>query len=215
MKIMITQENYEGWLMRYADGALTSDEQAEVERFLEAHPELRDELAEVASVRVAPVVASMPGKERLLHREPVAMWRHVAAAVALLLVAGGAVLLLGKSADSPMPIARTEVPTVRMFPADTETVEPAVDPECCPQPATYHPLKKHTVQPSANLTDAEEGEERKVEHEECDAVVAEEVAPEPVQPEEPALPPMRVAVGYVVTDARLAVNPLYEAFALK
>ena len=64
MKAMITQENYEGWLMRYADDALNSAERAEVERFLEAHPNLREEMDEVASVRVTPVVAAMPGKER-------------------------------------------------------------------------------------------------------------------------------------------------------
>lgn len=215
MKAMITQENYEGWLMRYADDALNSAERAEVERFLEAHPNLREEMDEVASVRVTPVVAAMPGKERLLHREPVAVWHRVAAAVALLLLSGGVWLLLDKPIDTPMQVARVEVPVAPVLPAETETVAP----EHNPQPTAHNSLKKHPVKPSADMAVDElqtaVREERSVESVECDAIVAEEVPMESAQPEVQELPPMRVAVGYVVTDARLAVNPFFEAFAKK
>ncbi len=40
---MITNENYEGYLMRYADGELSAADAAEVEAFLDEHPELREE----------------------------------------------------------------------------------------------------------------------------------------------------------------------------
>ena len=67
---MITMGNYEGWLMRYADGALTREEREAVEAFLEQHPELREEMEDVAGVKVTPVVATLPGKERLLKKDP-------------------------------------------------------------------------------------------------------------------------------------------------
>lgn len=215
MKTIITQENYEGWLMRYADDALNSAERDEVERFLEAHPELREEMEEVASVRVTPVVATMPGKERLLHREPAAVWHRVAAAVALLLVAGGAWLLVDRQTDTPMQVARVEVPVIPVLPAETEVVAANYS----PRTIAHTSQKKHPVQPSAELTVDEPktavDDGWRVESVECDAAVAEEVPMEAARPEVQELPPARVAVGYVVTDARLAVNPLFEAFAKK
>jgi len=204
MKAMITQENYEGWLIRYADDALSSAERAEVERFLEAHPELREEMEEVAAVRVTPVVATMPGKERLLHREPAAVWHRVAATVALLLVAGGAWLLLDRPTDAPMQVTRVEVPVASVLPAEIEEIEP----EC-------YPLKKQPLQPSPDVSIAEPQPEEEASVIVEELIAAVEEPTEPAQPEDEALPPMRVVVGYVVEDARLAVNPFFEAFAKK
>lgn len=91
---MITMDNYEGWLMRYADGDLDADGCKEVEAFLVKHPALREEMEAVSDVKVAPPVAVMPDKERLLQRE-VPVWpRAVAAAIGLLLVTGVALSLL-------------------------------------------------------------------------------------------------------------------------
>ena len=106
---MITPENYEGWLMRYADGELTAAERRQVESFLAEHPDLREELDEVSSVRVAPLVATMPGKERLLRREPVGVWRRVAAAAALLVVAGTTLFFLNRPAEGEMIAATSPV----------------------------------------------------------------------------------------------------------
>ncbi|MBP3763551.1 MAG: hypothetical protein J6I49_06720, partial [Bacteroidales bacterium] len=108
---MITLDNYEGWLMRYADDALTPAERREVERFLAAHPGLAEEMEEVASVKVSPVLATLPDKERLLRREPVVLWRRVAAAVALLVVAGTTLLFLNRADETPL-VAQAEVPEV-------------------------------------------------------------------------------------------------------
>lgn len=93
---MINNENYEGYLMRYADGALSEAEAAEVEAYLERHPELREELDEVSSptLCVTAPSATMPGKERMIHTEPVfvpvglkrTIW-SAAATVALLIIA--------------------------------------------------------------------------------------------------------------------------------
>ena len=102
---MITMDNYEGWLMRYADGELNDAERAEVERFLQGHPELQEELEEVCSVKVTAPVSALPGKEALLHKEGFSLspvWR-AAAAVALLMVAGGITMLLNnRNEEKPL-----------------------------------------------------------------------------------------------------------------
>ena len=106
---MITMENYEGWLMRYADGALTREEREAVEAFLEQHPELREEMEDVAGVKVTPVVATLPGKERLLkkEREGFAWWR-VAAAVVLLAVVGTTLLVINRKPIEGGPMIAKE-----------------------------------------------------------------------------------------------------------
>ncbi len=95
---MITNENYEGYLMRYADGELTPAETAAVEAFLDEHPELREELEEITSptLRVTAPVTTMPDKERLLHKEyatvPILRYKKrmsIAAAIILFVIAAG------------------------------------------------------------------------------------------------------------------------------
>lgn len=93
---MITTENYEGYLMRYADGALSKDEAAEVELFLQSHPELCNELEEISDPRLKVTVPplTMPGKEQLLHDEDIATihkipWLSIAASVIFFILAAG------------------------------------------------------------------------------------------------------------------------------
>ena len=104
---MITTENYEGWLMRYADGGLDADGRRAVEAFLAEHPDLREEMEGVAAVRMTPPVAAMPHKERLLRRTAAWAWGRAAAAVAVIVAA---LWLLMPTADPPATVAAT-VPT--------------------------------------------------------------------------------------------------------
>lgn len=204
---MITMENYEGWLMRYADGALTREEREAVEAFLEQHPELREEMEEVAGVRVTPVVATLPGKERLLkkEREGFAWWR-VAAAVVLMVLAGTTLLVLNREPNEagPMVAQAHPEPAVAAEPqeAETDTTHKTYKP--------YEPYKTH--------------KSHKPYHpQELPAEVpllAEEVAPQasPIPPQdtleeipEPSRPEPTVTVPPVINDARLATNPWLEA----
>lgn len=204
---MITMENYEGWLMRYADGALTREEREAVEAFLEQHPELREEMEEVAEVKVTPVVATLPGKERLLkkEREGFAWWR-VAAAVALMALAGTTLLVLNRKPDEAGPMVAQAQP------------EPAVQPE--PQEAetdttykTYKPYKTHKAHKAHKPYHPQELPAEA-------PLLAEEVAPQasPIPPQdtleeipEPSRPEPTVTVPPVINDARLATNPWLEA----
>lgn len=204
---MITMENYEGWLMRYADGALTREEREAVEAFLEQHPELREEMEEVAGVKVTPVVATLPGKERLLKKEHEGFaWWHVAAAVALMALAGTTLLVLNRKPNEagPMVAQAQPEPAVAAEPqeAETDTTYKTYKP--------YEPYKTHKAHkpyhPQALPTEA--------------PLLAEEVAPQasPIPPQdtleeipEPSRPEPTVTVPPVINDARLATNPWLEA----
>lgn len=207
---MITMENYEGWLMRYADGALTREEREAVEAFLEQHPELREEMEEVAGVKVTPVVATLPGKERLLkkEREGFAWWR-VAAAVALMVLAGTTLLVLNRKPNEAGPMVAQAQP------------EPAVQPE--PQEAetdttfkTYKPYEPYKTHKAHKAHKPYHPQELPAEA----TLLAEEVAPQasPIPPQdtleefpEPSRPEPTVTVPPVINDARLATNPWLEA----
>ena len=123
---MITNENYEGYLMRYADGELSAAEATEVETFLDEHPELREELEEITapSLCVTAPVATMPDKERLLHKETSIVsilrykkWMSIAAAIALLVVAAGVVRTLLQQSHRQPVIAHID--TAKTMAADT------------------------------------------------------------------------------------------------
>lgn len=204
---MITMENYEGWLMRYADGALTREEREAVEAFLEQHPELREEMEEVAGVKVTPVVATLPGKERLLKKEREGFaWWHVAAAVALMALAGTTLLVLNRKPNEagPMVAQAHPEPAVAAEPqeAETDTTYKTFKP--------YEPYKTHKAHkpyhPQELPAEA--------------PLLAEEVAPQasPIPPQdtleeipEPSRPEPTVTVPPVINDARLATNPWLEA----
>lgn len=201
---MITMENYEGWLMRYADGALTREEREAVEAFLEQHPELREEMEEVAGVKVTPVVATLPGKERLLKKEHKGFaWWRVAAAVALMVLAGTTLLVLNRKPNEagPMVAQAQPEPVVAAEPqeAETDTTYKTYKP--------YKPYKSHKPYLPQELP-AEV------------PLLAEEVAPQasPIPPQdtleeipEPSRPEPTVTVPPVINDARLATNPWLEA----
>lgn len=204
---MITMENYEGWLMRYADGALTREEREAVEAFLEQHPELREEMEEVAGVKVTPVVATLPGKERLLkkEREGFAWWR-VAAAVALMALAGTTLLVLNRKPNEagPMVAQAQPAPAVAAEPqeAETDTTYKTYK--------TYKPYKTNKPQdsPAEATLLAEETPPLPQDTDNCSPSQSE--LPEEII-EEPSLPEPTITVAPVIENARLAVNPWLES----
>ena len=211
---MITMDNYEGWLMRYADDALTAAERQQVEVFLAEHPGLREEVEAVASVKVTPVVASMPGKERLLHRQPMAVWHRVAAAVALLVVAGITLLVLHRPEEAPLVAQHTAAPVSPALPArPQEMAAPA-------QPSTPQPPARKAVAQQEKLESLEKLEILEsleilddldnLEPQEAPSLLA---TLDSMEAPTPNLPRATATLGIVVEDARLASNPWRELLA--
>ena len=63
----ITRNNYEAFFLDYLDGQMTDEQEQELCRFLDANPDLREELSGVENTRMAPAAmeASFPDKERM------------------------------------------------------------------------------------------------------------------------------------------------------
>lgn len=204
---MITMENYEGWLMRYADGALTREEREAVEAFLEQHPELREEMEEVAGVKVTPVVATLPGKERLLKKEHEGFaWWRVAAAVALMALAGTTLLVLNRKPNEagPMVAQAHPEPAVAAEPQETETDTTYKTYK------TYKPYKTNKLQdpPAETSLLAEDTPPLPQDTDNCSPSQSE--LPEEIIEEHP-LPEPTITVAPVIENARLAVNPWLES----
>ena len=107
----INNDNYELWLVRYADGDLTAAERADVEQWLVGHPEAAEELKlygeaprleREESVHYA---AAVPGRVQPLW-PAVLRWSAAAAVVALLAVP--AVRWLTPQEQSPIEVAQAE-----------------------------------------------------------------------------------------------------------
>lgn len=223
---MITMENYEGWLMRYADGELTAAERRQVEAFLAEHPDLREELDEVSSVRVTPLVATMPGKERLLRREPAGVWLRVAAAAALLVVAGTTLFFLNRPAEGEMIAelpASTDTPASPPAPLPQErgVDSISVSPAALARPASPQAAKEYLAEAA---TDAPHNPEKLEKLERLEYLVELErlesldnlaKLDSPDTLEAPPVPAPRptATLGIVVEDARLASNPWRELLA--
>ena len=109
----ITMENYEGWLMRYADNQLNASDRREAETFLSEHPELQEELALLSdsSLKITAPDTAYPYKEALLHEEVhriVPPWRRplsIAASAALLIGVGCAMLFSRHDKDAGLQVA--------------------------------------------------------------------------------------------------------------
>lgn len=223
---MITMENYEGWLMRYADGELTAAERQEVDRFLAEHPDLREELDEVSSVRVTPLVATMPGKERLLRREPAAVWRRVAAAAALLVVAGTTLFFLNRPAEGEMIAelpASTDTPASPPAPLPQERgVDSLINsPAALARPASPQAAKEYLAEAA---TDAPHNPEKLEKLERLEYLVelerlerldnlAKLDSPDTLEAPPAPAPRPTATLGIVVEDARLASNPWRQLLA--
>lgn len=232
---MITPENYEGWLMRYADGELTAAERRQVEAFLAEHPDLREELDEVSSVRVTPLVATMPGKERLLRREPAGVWRRVAAAAALLVVAGTTLFFLNRPAEGEMiaataPVASPTAPLQASPTAPLQASPPAplpqergvdrlVDsPAALARPASPQAAEKYLTEAATDAPHNPENPENPerleylVEPERLDNL-AKLDSPDTLEAPPAPAPRPTATLGIVVEDARLASNPWRQLLA--
>ncbi|MBR1766167.1 MAG: hypothetical protein IJ745_03890 [Bacteroidales bacterium] len=210
-------ENYEGWLMRYADGALTREEREAVEAFLAVHADLREELEEVAAVSVTPVVATMPGKERLLKKvATTVVWWRVAAVVALMAVAGSTLMVLNRQGEeSPLVALNREGERIDTTEAiettDSESIQTVPSVKSTPSIPSVKSGPTISSTPSvqeAPLLAAQAEEPAVIDEEKEDPVIP---AADVVVPEE-AVPAIKVTYGRVINDAHLSMNVWHDVF---
>lgn len=113
---MVTWENYEEYLVMQADGELDAAGREALEAFLQAHPEVRDELALYETVRLSPDESLVYGDKRALLKEApkgmivhLGQWfRYGAVAGLALLVAFG--VMKWQGTDDHTPIAKESTP---------------------------------------------------------------------------------------------------------
>ena len=197
---MITNENYEGYLMRYADGELSAAEAAEVETFLDEHPELREDLKEITapSLRVTAPVATMHDKERLLHKEtsivPILRykkWMSIAAAIALLVVAAGVVHTLLQQSHRQPVIAHID--TIKTMAADTLLPDSLYARPEKREPIYFAKAESKTHVPSAAQTSKQQFEQTATDKEDLIPIIEDEAISDEWIAENSVVPPAKKA----------------------
>jgi hypothetical protein len=77
MKINIDISNYEEYLLSAVDGELSGEEMAELELFLQLHPQIREEMALLESVKLIPDAEVQFDDKNELYRESVRLLEYV------------------------------------------------------------------------------------------------------------------------------------------
>lgn len=167
---MISKENYEALLVRYAEGELEAEERTEVEAFLQANAWAREELELfLGAPTMPPCAKEYGGAEGLKRRESVPMrfqWRWAVSAAACGLLALGIGMMLWHRPEQPIaepkgalvaaaeevPEAQPEAPPVRprpsiSRPASAEAAPSEATPR--PEPPAPQPEPVPAVAPSA------------------------------------------------------------------
>lgn len=192
----INDNNYERWLVRYADGNLAAAEREAVERWLDKHP---DAAGELALYNEAPrlernVDVRFDGTKtiaRSVHVQPAGTthplwhwWRWAAAAAVALLLLVPVALHLCASGDEPVQVAAADISgTPVVCVPDTVAVVPAVPTASPVRFRNVKPVERNsTPQPAVEVTDSEPTTEPLyVAVEETVATVAMDVAPPPAE----------------------------------
>lgn len=129
----LSLDNYEEYLLSYVDHELTATEAAAVERFLEQHPQKRQELAWLQATRQQPDLSLQFENKAVLYRhtaktrkiQPGIWWGAVAAVVAGLVIW---LVPFNHKATTPPPAIATTTPTtpsmVQTVPAPAIVVSP-------------------------------------------------------------------------------------------
>jgi Predicted transmembrane transcriptional regulator (anti-sigma factor) len=99
---MITNENYQAYLLDYIEGELSPKERKEVESFLEQNPQKAQEMKAYDAAFVLPqtTVFVYDGKEKLKHK-PIALWRKSAYIVSSVAAIGLIVLVISIFISKP------------------------------------------------------------------------------------------------------------------
>lgn len=155
---MVNMENYEEYMLLYADNELSAEEEQLLLTFVAAHPQLQGELDAYMSTRIVPEQEIIyTNKETLIKSAPrgrsiwLGNFKTYAAAASILavIVIFAAMYKSGKNIEPPLAIADTESAPVTHTPLVTEPVPPTtpetITPPETPKKTEY--VARKTVQP--------------------------------------------------------------------
>jgi len=159
----ITTENYELYLFRYAEGLLSDDEHREVEAFLDAHPDIREEFALYDPTLTVAGLPKMeyPDKAKLKHHV-VLSWNVLRYAAAVLLLAGVATFFMlhnnGSAPDSQTIVAQNQTDSTAPQPLQdtTQDAETTKQPQTAPAPVRHVAQHANRQQIATNATPVSE-----------------------------------------------------------
>ncbi|MBQ6068786.1 MAG: hypothetical protein IJK84_04715 [Bacteroidales bacterium] len=123
---MINKDNYESYLFLYQEGELNDAERKEVERFLQEHPDIREEMETYYDPSL--VVTAVPPANK--KRSTIPLWRWSAAACIVLAI--GFVYFLSRPLSTISENMVAETKTI----IPPTTTEPTID---IPQPTIEQP----------------------------------------------------------------------------
>lgn len=118
---MINQENYEEFLCSYVDGELKEAQIKELFQFLEAHPELKEELAVFEATKLQPDLSLVFESKNVLQKNEGAVvislfnWKTLSAAAGIALLLGFSWTLWkdDTASNSQQPIVQQETPSTQ------------------------------------------------------------------------------------------------------
>lgn len=147
----ITADNYELYLFQYAEGMLSDKERREVEAFLDAHPDIREEFAlydPTLNVAELPKM-EYPDKAKLKHYTLLS-WKVLRYAAAVLLLAGVATFFMlrnnSSAPDRQTIVAQNQTDTTAPQPLQDTTQNAETPKQQLPTPTPV----RHTAQHANN-----------------------------------------------------------------
>lgn len=147
---MITTKNYEEYIVRHIDGELTAGETSALMAFLEAHPDLKKELAAYEDTKLIPDTLIYPATQTLLKPEPqkrpLIYWTRygIAAGIAAIIIVAFFKFSGTKSVTDDVATSTAATPIlnlpasqpaiVKAATKDTSTVKPGIAPDVRDKP---------------------------------------------------------------------------------
>ncbi len=151
---MITLENYESYLFLYQEGELDSSTCLEIERFLQQHPDIREEMETYYDPSLV-VTAESPVRQQQRSSH---LWRWTAAACVALALGWGAHLVLSSEPREGTTVAQVATPDLQMSTQDIETANTTIvetSPAAATAPAASQSDERRLASPATPVLQAE------------------------------------------------------------
>lgn len=162
---MVNMENYEEYMLLYADNELSAEEEQQLLAFVAAHPQLQTELDVYMATRIIPEQEVIyTNKEKLIKTAPGgrSVWLGnfrtyaVAASILAMIIIFAAMYKNDKNIEPPLAIADTESAPIAHTPILNEPATPPIPTTTKPEtPKKTEHIARKTVQPKKTIQSVE------------------------------------------------------------